>query len=395
MPCRFCQSQTHTLSNCIDGIDFGVRFVVNHTRVIQLLKQGKLYMFDNIDNVKSEIMFWLSDYLRQESHVRVQLIDYGSYGTLTGTKQEKVQTILARFQQIWEQTDPAANVPYMVITWNESFARFFRNMLFSRDPAWRVLYDRVDPVETQIRRQIQMSTPLTPVLTPLTPVPSPIQPTPIQRHGINPNVLVRGLFHTVTSAFRPVRLEQSFDQVQDGEVQDDEEVEGEVEEEVQEEAQGQEGLHDVAIIQSVLQERARDIELSETRRNRVEEHVQREEHAQPDTEWLQYLDELDYGIRPQPQGVQTIPVKKLQICVTTEITTNKDVCGICYTNETFIVTQCNHAFCSCITQNMMKYGRTDCPMCRTTITTLKMEDERCYKSLQSVSCLFPDCVEFV
>ena len=70
------------------------------------------------------------------------------------------------------------------------------------------------------------------------------------------------------------------------------------------------------------------------------------------------------------------------------------ICSVCLTENAFIQTNCKHDFCSCIATHMTQYEKDECPMCRTTVTELKMGTKHGYEVWKSAATCFPAHFKF-
>jgi len=114
---------------CIEGIDFGVRFAVDHRRLIHLFQQDRARISTTRDSTKTHYMMWLEQYLRQESAVRVRLINYGMGGTLTGSKPEKTREIVRMMRVIWDLTPPTEPIVYVrPLELSDHFMHYFQSL---------------------------------------------------------------------------------------------------------------------------------------------------------------------------------------------------------------------------------------------------------------------------
>ena len=157
------------------------------------------------------------------------------------------------------------------------------------------------------------------------------------------------------------------------------EVQNEVENEVQNEVQNNPSNEVQNEAQDMTTRRSRRIQRRITRYEPPTYHV-----AHAENDWIKY---------------RNTPVQKIKCSYEKPRKTDslfyKDDCPICFEPQAYIITQCNHTFCSCIMQEIMKPGsQSRCPYCRTTITSLRFKHIAYYNVLKSVSAGLTNTFKF-
>lgn len=95
--------------------------------------------------------------------------------------------------------------------------------------------------------------------------------------------------------------------------------------------------------------------------------------------------------------VSTQPIVVLQQNPVLDVVYNnpRKTCCICLENDTYIETNCKHAFCICIVKHLSKNGVL-CPMCRQPVTELNHEDVlHLDKTMEMLPMFAPHAPRFV
>ena len=274
--CPYC-FETHTLVDCIEGIDYGVRFGIDHLNFIRYLKQGKVLLVDDLARCQEEFMTGLNVHLRSTTLIRVKLMHYGLGGNLSGNKADKIAAIMAKVRDMWTRADDSEVTAYRV-----------------RIPTHIAADVRLPGSSTLV---VVDHCVLNPALNPALNSPRPVSVTDLE-------------------PARPGFME-------------------------------------------------------------------------PRPNNLSILGRLCAKPKIQVSCVAPLIRVKKDSDDKEEEGEDEPLCGVCWEPNPYMLTQCGHSFCSCITTHLLNYKKDSCPLCRVPITSLQIADERCYNSLKSVSTLLP------
>lgn len=362
MYCPYCQTYTHSLSMCFEGVNMGVRFGVETKAFILLVKMGYI----RISRIGANYLTWnnwFNYYLGTKSYVVLRLFHYGIGGNLNGTKLSNIHALNQYFVNVWNSNEvpdlrqllfrPIAIEPFMsqlfdCIELNHPFLRVVDNKIYYQ------------PVET----------PLPPPSNSLPPRRQPQQLIPVHQlprvHQSRP--VQSGPLQELRQLLQRPNIELT---------------------------------HPVAMSEGPLQNNPNDLSTIEwdavnhlsSMFDTVDNSFSLEEPQQRvQIEFVDKKRKRDSNKESKSSNKELEGSNEDSACVES---LESIECSICYSTDTFIHTDCGHSFCSCIMQNMLKYDKDGCPNCRQSITKLFIEDFRSYQMLKSTNHLLPSHYSFV
>jgi hypothetical protein len=336
----------------------GVRFGNENSSFIYLLRGGYISI-ENVTQPYQAWLHWFRYYLRQQSAATLSLLHHGIGGPLYGTKLQKIQSILAYFENVWLLPMPSlGRIMYRPVTVQPFMISFFH---------------RINMVSHALRLENNV----------ISYVPLP-----------NRNTIDQGLYRNIRGIIVdlptiPTHSANPFIQPMQQQPMQQQPMQQQSMNLVYQQPSGFERI-DTSPMRSIFTS------------------LQRIPTPPPVVEVARNSSVLS------PEGPFGI-FKPIRICyrevvadvkmsmedsasneqgVVNEGDAEVPVCGICFSDNPYIVTDCGHSFCSCITNNMLKYDKKGCPTCRQTISELFVEDRRSFDTIKSVGHLFPSNYEF-
>ena len=92
------------------------------------------------------------------------------------------------------------------------------------------------------------------------------------------------------------------------------------------------------------------------------------------------IDELfEMWRRNEETATTEIPVK-IQLKYEENVS-DSESCPICLSDDSYIQTNCHHCFCDCVITHCLK--NKSCPLCRTTVTELVIQDKKSFRIISS------------